>query len=65
MSETAQRHATEAVPIYLIIAVTAVLTLGTIGGIALRPANPKITLTRDAANWPPAPTARPEDAPPE
>lgn len=65
MKEPSTRHATKAVPIYLMIAVAAILVLGTIGGIALRPANPKVTLTRDAAHWPPAPTARPEDAPPE
>ncbi len=65
MKTSSERHDTKSVPIYLIIAVATILALGTIGGIALRPASPKITLSSDSANWPPAPTARPDDAPPE
>ncbi len=43
----------------LLVTITAILLLGTIGATLLRPADPEVSLQRNAAAWPPAPYIAP------
>ncbi len=65
MSDKRERHDTDKVPTYLIAAAAAILLLGFVGGIATRPTATAEDLQRNGESWPPAPSARPADAPPE